>query len=372
MLNKLTKKNLTDIKKIVENKINRETNIKDYIIIIRELRKRKGVGITKKTLFKLVNDIVNEIELSELKQVVCKTKMEGFSKKNSVVPVNISNIFGSSKEDIKYLFNRKATIKSHYIFLDIDNTDTDIFDVNNTIVKWGFQNSGIYGKGFVTSIGEIENVIGMRINRVNIPKNWVSQFLVNVTKSQNILIHEFASQSFITNGRRFHFYLMRMPGFPSFSEPTHARRNSIEYNISNGGYYMFQKPINNFSSITISFAEGTSIVPFPRSDLYFSVGSPGVTIGNPTTIITNGYHFLTDQDIIKIRDFTTADPTGDASVINQFNSKDGHVITRISDNSFTIPIDSSGITLSTQVFKLIMAICITKKIVLGLELFTLR
>ena len=289
---------------------------------------------------------------------------------NTQINVGINKLLSESKEKITADINRKSKFKSHYIFLDLENSDIDIFDSKSTTASWQLNTRGLFSKNTVTTIGDIKNVVGMRVNRLNIPTNYAPGYY-NVTKQQNILIEEFSTQSFITKNRNFHFYYMGLPGIPAYNSPAEARETVKEYKVSNNGYYWFQKPITHITTLTLSFGEGANVVPFPRADMYIPLNFTGISIGNPTTITTNGGHFLLDGDTVSMRDFTTNDPVGDSAVITTMNDSGGHIITKISANRFSIPVVSTGITLSTSLDR-VMAICITKKITFGLELITLE
>ncbi len=114
----------------------------------------------------------------------------------------------------------------------------------------------------------------------------------------------------------------------------------IEYTPVNDGYFWFRKPITKLESFTISFANPLVIVPIPVpsvSALCYNFSSQNPTVINIANTFANG-------TIVVVNFYTTGDPIGNQSEIANVNNPNGHIITVIDSQHFSIPVDLTGVT----------------------------
>jgi hypothetical protein len=184
----------------------------------------------------------------------------------------ISQWYGlSDKWFIQRLVNPKAQYKYAYVLLDTSNAAAELS--TDTKFGWRVINYRSLQSGTVSTVSNIRDLVGMRIFPFTMVlvapvgesgKNYVNN-VVNLNNSFNILIHEFAGQSYIgKNGIRFHFdlfpYLMNplwisiysfVPANPYYEFVTSGRGN---------GWFWFEKPIVEFSTMTISIRNPFDLV----------------------------------------------------------------------------------------------------------------
>lgn len=241
---------------------------------------------------------------------------------------NIKSIFGStSPYFIQKTFNPKALISRNYIYLDsryrlLDTPGTSSISFNHT------NGTTTRQQGSVNTIGNIQNIIGMRIYPIRIP---YVQSADNEYKRLTMLVKEFIAQSFIAQeNRHFHFEM---------STSVDGRFINLDPENHNDGYFWFRKPITSIDAFTITFGNPLQPVIFDNDRELCTF-----TIGSNTTVTTNTAHNLSNGDRVYFEDFTSDDIAADSAVINAINSADGHIILNTTSNSFEIAVDSSGIT----------------------------
>lgn len=160
-----------------------------------------------------------------------------------------------------------TSYKYAYILLDTNNASPELS--NGSVFGWNVLNFVSLQKGVVSVIGQLRDIIAMRLYPVTaifnspIPvpgKIWINN-VINLNYNMTILIKEFQAQAYVGhNGIKFHFamypqvmnYDHNMIGFPLI--PT---RPYIEYNtISKGdGWFWFKTPITTVSTMTISIGD---------------------------------------------------------------------------------------------------------------------
>jgi hypothetical protein len=189
----------------------------------------------------------------------------------------ISQWYGlSDKWFIQRLVNPKAQYKYAYVLLDTSNAAAELS--TDTKFGWRVINYRSLQSGTVSTVSNIRDLVGMRIFPFTMVlvapvgesgKNYVNN-VVNLNNSFNILIHEFAGQSYIgKNGIRFHFDL-----FPYLMNPSLANNTIklVPYNVPanpyyefvtsgrGNGWFWFEKPIVEFSTMTISIRNPFDLV----------------------------------------------------------------------------------------------------------------
>jgi hypothetical protein len=147
----------------------------------------------------------------------------------------------------------------HYISLDTAHRFVDGGGGSGNIKKfnWKFAHTrGLVGGFFNVTSENLGNIVAMRIYQPRIP--YVASMDTNA-KRVSILIEEFSSQSFIAEGRRFHFILR--PDFLT-SDGTYIECSSEreEENV-----FEFATPITEVNSLTLSFGNPYTTIEFPSS-----------------------------------------------------------------------------------------------------------
>jgi hypothetical protein len=186
--------------------------------------------------------------------------------------VDVTSILGiKSANEFKMYINPESMYSYHYLVLDSNYRNTAL-EISNNITKftWNYAPTQNTGTGYCNSVGAIRDVIGIRVYQPRIP---YLTAMNNSAKRVSMLIEEFAAQAFIaSNGRRFH-YLFR----PRFIHPTISAMTDIELSTEdhNDSIFNFRKPINNFSTVTISFGDPNNVLtfatPFTRFIIPFEI-----------------------------------------------------------------------------------------------------
>ena len=174
--------------------------------------------------------------------------------------INITNVLGvTSAEEFKLYINPESAYSYHYIVLDTAYRNTTGETTSSvTRFTWNYAPTQNVGTGYCNSVDVIQNIVSMRIYQPRIP------YVGNITSLANrvsILVEEFATQAYIgPNNRRYHFLLR-----PQFSNPYYLTTLDMDLLIEdqNDGIFNFKKPINNFSSLTVSFGNPYTLLSFP-------------------------------------------------------------------------------------------------------------
>lgn len=192
-------------------------------------------------------------------------------KKKQVSDSSVKKIYGlSDKWYIQRYLAPKAQYKYAYVLLDTANLAPEIS--SNVRFGWNTVNYISQQRGYVTTVSNIRDLVGMRLFPVTMRLqgsiNEPGKVLVNPTHNPNnnvtLLIHEFQSQSFVNReGRKFHFCL-----FPVLMNPLRIRSSPLDAvdvvppapyyefttNGKNNGWFWFNKPITEFSTMSVSIA----------------------------------------------------------------------------------------------------------------------
>ena len=160
----------------------------------------------------------------------------------------ISSFLGiSSIDELKLLVNPESMYKHYYVVMDSDYRNTTQENpLAITQFTWGYSPTQNTGIGFCNSIGNVHNIVGMRMYQPRIP---YLAAMNTSAKRVSILVKELSAQAFITEtGSRFHFILR-----PEYTTAT----TSIELSTEdyNDGIFTFGKPITEFPSQTIVFGD---------------------------------------------------------------------------------------------------------------------
>jgi hypothetical protein len=250
--------------------------------------------------------------------------------------IAITSLVGqSSAFAIQNIFNPTAAQIKNYVVLD--SKYRNIIDTSTiTNFNFAYVPTGYLQAGTVNSIGNIKDVVSMRLYKPIIP--YVPQYMNVDARRISITINEFSSQSYIlSNGRRAHWILAY--DSVGLTDTT----NNLELSIQdfNDGIFTFQKPITTFDTLTVSFGNPDTLIPF-KSDR----DTCTFTYGNPTIITTTHAHeFATSATTyITITSFTTNNTIADANTIAAVNNLQEYLATSTGTNTMEIPINTSSIT----------------------------
>lgn len=243
---------------------------------------------------------------------------------------NIEKIAGyGSVAAIQSVFNPAASYKQNYIILDTRyrSNDTD----GTTEFSWTFlNNSTAGGPGVVNSIGNVKNIVALRVDPIRIPYNDLA--FISAYKRVSMFIREFSTQAVIgQEGRRYHFLFK-----------TEADGNQVDLIPVAGldkGIFKFAKPITQLDKLTVSFSNPLEPLIFPKDRM-----NATVSYTNPARFVTTEDHNLETADQVYFSGFTTGDPVVDKDAIAAINSTYGLNIFVIDATTFDVEVDLSAVT----------------------------
>jgi hypothetical protein len=342
-----SRKFLVDTISHLEHNIKRNATDAD-IKLVMDCIKKLSINTVKSNSIKevmniVLNTVISEIQLKQcsdnsidvhemLKKNLGKTVVEDYDDsdeedKKDNVEISVERFFGI--KDIATLVKKiKEPINSvnrAYFLLDtryrmLENDGREYF-------KWSHINNITTSQGTFNSIGDIGDIISIKLMQLRIPS------VKSATTPYNrisILIHELQSQSFITHeNNNYHFIGM----------PDEKNKNvdwiEVKLNDFAHGEYRFNKPITTIETFTISLASPIEPIVFePDRDI-------GVAAFGPNTTITfqNDVN-LKDGDIVYIN-YTIINKNS-YKCIQLLNALAGiAIITTF--NTITIPINTTEI-----------------------------
>jgi hypothetical protein len=235
-------------------------------ILANELNKKFGIIDSTFDMRDLQIKMLNTEKVINMEDVSTETAVE------APKIIDVTNILGvKSANEFKMYINPESMYSYHYLVLDSNYRNTTS-EISNNIKRftWNYAPTQNTGTGYCNSVGAIRDVIGIRVYQPRIP---YLTAMNNSAKRVSMLIEEFAAQAFIaSNGRRFH-YLFR----PRFIHPTISAMEDIELSTEdhNDSIFNFRKPINNFSTVSISFGDPNNVLtftaPFTRFIIPFEI-----------------------------------------------------------------------------------------------------
>lgn len=224
------------------------------------------------------------------------------------------------------LVSRRASIllDTRYRILDGDGT---------TSFQWNFINNEIASQGTVNAIGNIRDIIAIRVFPIRIPYNSNAD---NEYNRISLFIQEFSAQSFIAHeNRRFHFM---------FRPVVFDRWISLETADFNDGYYRFRNPITRIETLTLTFGSPLEQITFDTDRMNAYILDAGYS--TITTFNTVSPHNLETGDTVIISNFSTLNNSTDNVFVSAINRTNGHIITYIDVDTFSIDVDSSSIVIN--------------------------
>jgi hypothetical protein len=266
---------------------------------------------------------------------------------------NIENLFGKNNpHEIQKLFNPQS--QNIYGYVSLDSKYRQTSNDGTDKISWAFMtNSAINTPGAVNFIGELSNLVGLKVHRTRIP--YLSD-ADNSLKKITMLIEEFRAQSYIgQEGRRYHF---------QFNPEIDGNQiNLLAWpDGRNVGSYEFRTPITTVDSFTISFGSPLTPIIFDKDRLYASV-----THSPDGLFTTTEPHNLITGDVVSFTDFTSLTPAADDAIIKLVNTPRGNSIIVLDAFNFDINVDLTLIT--NPLFpQSIVAYFESKRIIIDLEL----
>ena len=246
-----------------------------------------------------------------------------------MIEVNIDSIFGlhDMSTVVKKMNEPVSSVNNAYFLLDsryriLGNDGTEFF-------KWGHINSLVRAQGTYNSVGNIRDIISIKIMPFRIPA--VASAITPYNRIST-LIHELCPQSYVAHEeRRFHFIgnVVTRPG--NWLE--------VQSDDFSDGEYKFNKPITHLDSMTLTFGTPLEPITFDKDRLLGTITS----YASPTVIEFSENHNLTAGDTVYIDSFTTINPNVDVNIIGSINSSSGNIATITSPTEITIPVDTSSV-----------------------------
>jgi hypothetical protein len=242
--------------------------------------------------------------------------------------VDIASIFGSKTFDsIKSIFNPAAAVKTTYLMLD---TRFRTLETDGTIsFKWNYTNTSNTTQGSINSIGDIQNIVSMRVLPFRIPYYKLAPN--NIYNKITMYIQEFSAQSYIGHeNSRFHFV------FPINIDKGYI---NLEVNRDMDAVYNFKTPIARLDTLTINFASPLQPIIFDTDRMNMQISSYGTS----TEFVSIIPHNLETGDIVYVNGFTTANPNLDTPITSQFADLNGIIVENIDDTHISLPINTTNL-----------------------------
>ena len=300
----------------------------------------KSKPVVKKTIpaKKNNNTVVKtnntSIDTSEMVTVLKDLKKLVETQSSIISAFDTTNIYNTAR-----ILNPQSKKRENHIFLDSryrlldEQSPTEIREF-----KWFYApGTAALSEGSVNMIGNTRDIIAIRVHPFRIPYTETAD---NRYSRISMLINELTGQSFIAHeNRNFHFM---------FKTTIDSEFIDLEAEVFNG-YFKFEKPITTLNTITLSFGNPLEQIIFDRDR---DVCTFDYISNAPDTLITTEKdHDLSNGDRVYISNFDVGSvPPAliQQNEINQrikseINKKNGHLVTVVSSNQFTIPFDSSNI-----------------------------
>jgi hypothetical protein len=266
---------------------------------------------------------------------------------------NVEKLFGATdKFQLQQILNPQAQRRSAYISMDSKYRLTSNGGTDSIV--WNFlNNSAINAQGAVNSIGVVQNLVAIKVNRIRIP---YLDSADNTHKKITMLIEEFRAQSYIgQENRRYHF---------QFSPEIDGNQiNLIPWPGGiETGKFNFRTPITQLNTLTVSFGAPLTSILFEKDRLQAAV----THTANGLFTVTEPHNLLTG-DVVSFTDFTSLTPAVDEQVLNLVNAPEGNNVVVIDAFNFEINVDLTAIInpLAPQV---VFVYFESKRVIIDMEL----
>jgi hypothetical protein len=249
--------------------------------------------------------------------------------------ISIGDIFGKTqKNDMLKMFNPTALYATTTILLD--SRYRDLTDTNKNRISWNLINSGklVEGvQGVVSVSNSINNIKSIKMYPTRIPYNL--QAVNGNYKRITVYIEQLPTQAITSSTRRYHFM---------FGAEYDTLTNFIDtYPLeSSAPSFSFVNPIQNLDRISLNFAYPTEPLEFGNDRIEVILYQTGVI----TEFRCSTEHKLTTGDLVYFTTFAAGGTTNvDLQTNAAINSIHGNPIFYIDNNTFSIDINSTGLTL---------------------------
>jgi hypothetical protein len=250
-----------------------------------------------------------------------------------ILDVHLESAFGfhNIADIVKKVNEPVSSVNKAYFILDtryreLSNDGTRFF-------KWGHINSLVRSQGTFNSVGNIRDIITVKLMPYRIP---AVASAVTPYGRVSTFIKELCPQSYIAHeDARFHFI--------GNTEALPDNWLLVDSHDFNNGEFNFNKPITHLDSITLSLGSPLEPIIFDKDRLPGTITS----FANPTIIDFMENHNIITGNIVYITTFSTQNPGRDTIIINGINNNSGNTATVINPTRISIPIDTS-----TMVFTL--------------------
>jgi hypothetical protein len=237
------------------------------------------------------------------------------------------------REDDEYL--------TEYICLDTINS---LSSDRKNYFTWNYTFNRMLAKGSINTVNEVMNIYGIRFYPMTLYAGSQTNNTLNsdmfINNSISVLISEFSPQSFKSiEGNLFHHISNYTINTKVISPGNSIVNITTTPLLNNKGYFWFQKPINQFSKLTISFYNPFQLITFIPNYLSAVV----IQNSNPMQLTFNVLHNMLSNFKILINNFTTGNPISDKLLIDSINDQTLNV-TKIDDYNITVPIDLTSMT----------------------------
>lgn len=281
----------------------------------------------------MMKDMINETSETSQVKSTRERGLEPSKGKPISTPVLLTGILNRrSAYGVKQLVDEKSLYRTETIVLDTRHRELNLSSQSGIRkFRWSILNhTQIKQEGSAHYVGIMRDIVSVKVLPIRIPTP-SNGSAVNDRERLTLYFDEFSSQAFLNSNefRKYQFI------FKPVADGSYLELDPDNFNC---GLYEFTPPITRLDKLTFSFGNPVRPVVFDidRSLCTFATGSP-------TTITTSVPHNLTTGDIVIFEDFSTASPTADESVINEFNDPDGLVATVLTGTTFTVPIDTSSL-----------------------------
>lgn len=244
--------------------------------------------------------------------------------------------------DITDKFLAFNDVSIYSIFIPVDSQNRLTSDTTPTEFKWNIHASGSAGQlGNIQLQNQIDNIIKIGIGSFWLPMSPVVgsyynriRMFIKEFQSQAITVSNFLNNT--PNGVLQSFYHFEF-------EIEKSNNNFVLLNPINREY-VFNTPFQKMDTITITFYTPFSIMTFAQDRGYYTV-----TYGNPTSFLLTGLinstipptnTGLSTGDLV----YVVNSNSGNSTIDNALNSPNGYYITKTSNLTFNIPVDSSILT----------------------------
>jgi hypothetical protein len=217
-------------------------------------------------------------------------------------------------------------IDSRYQNISNTNRSRIVFNiVNNTKVKTP-------GSGVITSISNMRDIVEIEIYPFSIPyisaaDNYYQKITLSILELSAISIDAYEDS-------QFHFI---------FQGKTNG--NLIDLTPINKTFRFF-RPITRINEFSLRFGSPLSSIEFDKDRLYTQSINYAT---NPGIITFSESHNLVTGDLVYVENFNTLTPAKDLNIIEEINTTQGHICTRINNTSISINVDLTQIALGSQI-----------------------